>query len=342
VTPNEAKPGTLLERLVPATSPVTTWLHPARALLALATLLTLAVNPGPTLFHSSDPATVAAPECSGVPAVGLFCLAPDPDVARWIGAGLLCTVLAGLFPPVTAVLHWYVSVSVFWTITPMEGGDQLAAIVTLMLIPVCLTDTRWMVWRHTPKPSSRTRNIIGNTALLLIAAQLVIVYANSAIAKFSSAPWVEGTALWYWMQHPAFGAPGWLSGPALDLLAQPLGTAILTWGTIALELVVMASIFSTQRRVRLVGWSLGVLFHLLIAVVIGLVSFGMVMVAVLTLVLLARPTSAAPSRGDGVPSRSDEEEPLDGDLRGADAPMSTEAGTHVLAMSTNGPGTSDR
>lgn len=331
MTTNEPQPGTLLERLVPATSPVTTWLHPARALLALATLLTLAVNSGPTLFHSSDPVTAAAPECSGVPAVGLFCLIPDPDVARWIGAGLLCTVLAGLFPPVTAVLHWYVSVSVFWTITPMEGGDQLAAIVTLMLIPVCLTDTRWMVWRHAPKPSSRTRNIIGNTALLLIAAQLVIVYANSAIAKFSSAPWVEGTALWYWMQHPAFGAPAWLSGPALDLLAQPLGTALLTWGTIALELVVTASIFSTQRRVRLVGWSLGVLFHLLIAVVIGLVSFGMVMVAALTLVLLARPTSAATSRGDGAPRRqSDQDEPQD-PFRDTAASQPTGSGTHAPA-----------
>lgn len=286
----------VLERIIPATTPVTRWLHPARCLIALATLLTLALNPGGTLFHSSDPATSAAPECSGVPAIGLFCLAEDPDTARWIGVALLCPVLLGLFPPATGILHWYVAVSVFWTITPMEGGDQLAAVITLFLIPVCFSDTRLVVWSGSPRSGSRATHVVGNTALLLIAAQVVIVYANSAIAKFSSTPWVEGTALWYWMQHPAFGAPQWLYQPALDLLAQPAGAAVVTWGTIALELFVMATIFCCDRRIRRAGWVAGVFFHLVIAVVIGLVTFGMVMVGALTLALLVRPAAGQTER----------------------------------------------
>jgi len=325
MTERRAPASTFLERLIPASSPVTRWLHPARGLIALATLLTLALDPGATLFHSSDPATSAAPECSGAPSIGLFCLADDPDVARWIGVGLLCTVILGLFPPISAVLHWYVSVSVFWTITPMEGGDQLAAIVTLFLIPVCLSDTRLMVWRGSPSPGNRVVNIVGNTALLLIAAQVVIVYANSAIAKFSSTPWVEGTALWYWMQHPAFGAPQWLYGPALDLLAAPAGAAVITWGTIALELFVMATIFSSDRRIRRAGWAAGVFFHLVIAVVIGLATFGMVMAGALTLALLVRPAvEQMASEAEAGDSGTESDLPLPGEIEDKAETVTTE------------------
>lgn len=127
------------------------------------------------------------------------------------------------------------------------------------------------------------------------------------------------------MQHPAFGAPQWLYDPALDLLAAPAGAAVITWGTIALELFVMATIFSTDRRIRRAGWAAGVFFHLVIAIVIGLATFGMVMAGALTLALLVRPAveqTAPEAEADDSGTKSDL--PLPDQLEDKAEPVTTE------------------
>lgn len=299
--------------------------------MAVAAFLTLIFNSGSTLFHSSDPSTPAQPICSGITQIGLFCVVPDIDVARWIGVIALVPVLAGIFPPVTALIHWYVTASIFWTITPMEGGDQLATIVTFLLIPVCLCDTRTFVWGSAPKLGNPIVNCVGKVAMLLICGQLAVVYLNSAISKFSSPPWVEGSALWYWVQHPAFGAPTWLKGFAMDVLATPVGVAGFTWGSILLELFIVAAILVPVRRVRVVGLLVGVLFHLGIAIVIGLVTFSTVMIGVLVIVLLAWPLEQM----DEVTSDtdSDEQQIVDATISPAQLTLRDQIPSSVVAES---------
>lgn len=279
---------TVIERLAPTKSPMTSPIYIGRALLALATLITLLANSSWTLFHSPNPSVPLAPSCGGIESISLFCVLPSTEFARWTGIAILLLVLSGILPGFLSILHWYVTASVFWSIAPMEGGDQLSSIVSLLLIPIALSDGRIFLWSSKRIYDNKIINVVGNTSFLFICLQLAIVYFNSAVAKFSSPPWVEGTAMWYWMQHPAFGAPEWLQGPALDLLATSWGSATFTWGTILFELFIATSIFLPQRRIRLLGYSFGVLLHLGIAIVIGLVSFSLVMIATLTIVILGR------------------------------------------------------
>lgn len=137
--------------------------------------------------------------------------------------------------------------------------------------------------------------LLTNNASTLIPLQVSFVYLNSAIAKFSAPIWVEGTALWYWIQHPGFNArPGELR-IGLDLLANPFFAAATAWGTIALEifLAVVILLGGRHRNVRLAAIIVGALFHLAIAVAIGLVSFFFAMLGGLTLALW-RPRDAVP------------------------------------------------
>ncbi|MGW2270224.1 sporulation-delaying protein SdpB family protein, partial [Streptomyces yangpuensis] len=111
-----------------------------------------------------------------------------------------------------------------------------------------------------------------------------VIYFQSCVAKLPHAEWADGSALYYWINNYAFGAPGWLR-PALNAVVDnPLGVAALTWGPLVLEIVLAAALLLPQR----VRWMLlpaGVLFHLGIAVVMGLWSFAFAMWAGLLLLL---------------------------------------------------------
>ncbi|MET9763122.1 hypothetical protein ABZ016_29465 [Streptomyces sp. NPDC006372] len=104
------------------------------------------------------------------------------------------------------------------------------------------------------------------------------------MAKLPHAEWADGTALYYWVNNYAFGAPYWLR-PVLDVIVDnPVGVAAMTWGPLALEIALAAALLMPQR----VRWMLlpaGILFHLSIAVVMGLWSFALAMWAGLLLLL---------------------------------------------------------
>ncbi len=125
--------------------------------------------------------------------------------------------------------------------------------------------------------------------------QVAFIYINSALAKFSAPTWVEGTALWYWIQHPGFNArPGELR-VGLDVLGNPYIAAAVAWGTIALELAIGAAIILAGRRrnLRIGAIVVGATFHLIIAASIGRVAFFFAMIGGLVLALW-RPWDAVP------------------------------------------------
>lgn len=148
-----------------------------------------------------------------------------------------------------------------------------------------------------------------------------VIYFQSCVAKLPHAEWADGSALYYWINNYAFGAPDWLR-PALSALAEnPVGVAAMTWGPLVLEIALAAALLLPQR----IRWMLlpaGVLFHLGIAVVMGLWSFAFAMWAGLLLLLTPyghdprlalsrqRQSTAAASPAPAVPAHNDAEQPV--------------------------------
>ncbi|GGM55579.1 hypothetical protein GCM10011608_45570 [Micromonospora sonchi] len=257
----------------------------ARTLLALGTLGTLVFSPPSALF-----APVAgmpdAPYCEGLGRISLFCVAPDqPGVARYVAVAVLVVVASGWRPRLTALPHWWVSISVPVSISIPDGGDHVTQVLTLLLLPMALTDRRRWHWVAPADDTGRRETrLLTVTALVLIRVQVAGIYLHACVAKLGVTEWRDGTALYYWLADPMFGAPLWMRDALIGVLSHGTAVAALTWGSLALEFALVFGLFAPRRR-----WPLllagGLALHLGIAVLMGLWSFGLAMFAALVLYL---------------------------------------------------------
>ncbi len=261
----------------------------ARTLLALSTGLTLLFTNTEVLFQS-NPNLMDRGLCSGVDAANLFCLVPMEQLplAHLVTLAVLAVVACGWRPRLTGVLHWWVTWSYHQAGTFVDGGDQVAMIMTLLLIPVTLTDPRVWHWqrvaakeRELERPLAR---LIALSWLALIRLQVAVIYFHAAVAKFFVAEWMDGTAVYYWFGSATLGMPTWLQPMLEPLLGSAVAVLAMTWGAILLELMLVLGLPSEMLYRRLL-LMLGLLFHAGIALVFSLSSFMLAMDAALLLYL---------------------------------------------------------
>ncbi|MFD7903262.1 HTTM domain-containing protein [Kitasatospora sp. NPDC059722] len=162
-------------------------------------------------------------------------------------------------------------------------------------------------------------NTVHNCAMLVIAAEVVLIYATAGWYKVQGTRWQDGTALYYPL-HLDYFAP-W---PALSAL---VGSALvpvflISYGTVIVQVAFPFTLL--DRRVKNVLLAIMMAEHLGIAVVLGLPVFSLAMVAADAVFL---PTGALlwaerqvrrvrPVRRGGAVPREREREPV-----GADEPL---------------------
>jgi len=256
-----------------------------RTLIALATLGVVLANDPRRLFLDHG-AAGSARSCSGVATLSLFCHTPAQAMpwARLLAVVILLAAASGWRPRWTCIPHWWISFSVAISAVVEDGGDQAATILTLLLIPVALGDARTWVWSapRAPGESSDARRLIAFAALLAIRIQVAAIYFQAFSAKLAVAEWLNGTAVAYYLRNPYVGAPHWL-GPLLDpLLRSAVGVGLLTYDTLAVELLLCVCLVLPRRITHRVLWA-GLLLHLLFALLMGLPSFSLVMWGALVL-----------------------------------------------------------
>lgn len=242
-----------------------------------------------------------APYCDGVKAISLYCtpgLSGNPVLAHWIMFALLIVVASGFLPGPSGVVHAWVSFSLSASIALPDGGDIVARIVTLLLIPYCLTDRRLWAWRH-GAPLGSIRLGIAFASIWAVRLQAAIIYVDSGIAKVASDKWLTGTAEYYVLRDSTFGASGVVRNIGLFFTSSPVTVALATWGAMALEITVGVLIMVGRDRGRSVGLVLAILLHVGIIVTIGLWSFGLAMIG---LVIIATVRSGTASRQETEPS----------------------------------------
>jgi antimicrobial peptide system SdpB family protein len=262
----------------------------ARSLLATALALTLLIDGVDVLFQPL--AFKAAHAMVPVYRLSLFYLLSGSraglEVARWISISVLLVVASGWRPRFTGVAHWWIAFSFAASTTVAEGGDQVHAIIALLLVPVTLMDARRSHWESwAPGFSSTAQQIratLARSCFTLIRLQVALIYFHAGVAKLYAPEWPNGTAVYYWFTHPVFGMSGVVRELASPLLNSGIGVAALTWGTILLE-ITLASALVMERRHFPVLLKVGILFHFGIILAHGLFSFFLVMSAALVLYL---------------------------------------------------------
>ena len=226
----------------------------------------------PSAFFRPAAGLESVPVCAGPTNISLFCLVEPGylNLARWLAVALLFVVASGWRPRLTGIVHWWISYSFVSSIPLVDGGDQVAAILALLLIPITLTDHR--AWH------------VALSCFLVIRVQVAGIYFHAAVGKLAVEEWADGTAMYYWLLDPLFGVSPWIEPVLVTVLMNPLLLTLMTWGSIMFEIVLFGALFMQPywRKRLLVP---GLLFHFAIAILIGIPSFSLVMFAALTLYL---------------------------------------------------------
>jgi antimicrobial peptide system SdpB family protein len=259
----------------------------ARTILALSTLLTLLCNEPDTLFRPAGVTKLPNKELISANAWNFFFLLPYTKMPymKWAAIIVLAIVVSGWRPRFTCIPHFWISNSFINSAILIEGGDQIISNLTLLLLPICLLDSR--KWHWTQQDVRNTKaysNLIANFFYGIIRIQVAIIYFHAAIGKMFVDEWANGTALYYWLNDPVFGPVLFFRHLLVPVIQNPTAIVLLTWGVIVFEIILfMALIMSAKQRRKLL-WP-GIIFHVLIVVFHGLFSFCLAMIGALILYL---------------------------------------------------------
>lgn len=257
-----------------------------RSFLAIATLLTLIFSENNILFSEN---TINFTN-NNIPfhEITFFKLIGYSKInnAKYIYIFILLIVISGYFYKLSSILHWYISLSFSLNSYNADGGDQITPVICILLIPIALCDKRKNTWlKDTESKVPSYRYFLSNLFLRLTQLQVAIIYFSSGISKLNVPEWLDGTAYYYWFNDKAVGAPFYIKSLLGNLFSNSFAVTAVTWGTMVFEILLFCCFFSNNTTFRKVMFRLGVVFHILIGLVHGILSFSIVMLGCLILYL---------------------------------------------------------
>ncbi|WP_329568970.1 sporulation-delaying protein SdpB family protein [Kitasatospora sp. NBC_01266] len=259
--------------------PRTTWFGWGRTLLALAHVLTLALT-GPAYLMPPVIGEGRVPQCGGIRAVSAYCLGGaeiGQEWRRWFMVALLLVVASGYRPRWTVLPHAWIAFSIGVSISLPDGGEAIARIICLLIIPLGLIDDRRWHWQAATTRLRPVPQGIAFAAFLGVRIQLAALYLQSGISKFGVPDWLNGSAEYYILRNPLFGVAGPLKPLLLWMSNSPVIVAGMTWGAIVIEVVIAVFLLSSARW-RRIAFLLDIALHAGIIATMGLWSFSLIMI----------------------------------------------------------------
>ncbi|MCX4526894.1 MULTISPECIES: HTTM domain-containing protein [unclassified Streptomyces] len=137
----------------------------------------------------------------------------------------------------------------------------------------------WTVERYEPEGEGRAvldvlANLLHNAGMLVIMAEVCLIYATAGWYKIQGSRWQDGTALYYPLRLDYFTPWPALSGV---LAGSGVLVMLLSYGTVAVQVAFPFTLFN--RRIKNVLLAVMMLEHAGIAVLLGLPFFSMAMIA---------------------------------------------------------------
>lgn len=252
-----------------------------RSLIALSTLLTLIFNTTETLFLSGLENELFLLE-DKIDYINIYTWFNSFFYGKIFSIIILILVIFGIYPKLTCIFHWLVTYSFAMTSTCIDGGDQVASIITLLLIPICILDTRSSHWKHEKGNFNYYKNNLAFAFNFLILMQIFMIYFFASTGKFQSEVWKDGTAFYHYSTLPQMGlSKGYIFDFFNLIIESSIIVTLSTWGVLILELFLAIGIFIKNQNLKKRIYFFGVLFHILIIVFYGIFSFSLSMIACL-------------------------------------------------------------
>lgn len=184
-------------------------------------------------------------------------------------------VVIGFLPRLIIPIHWFL----IWSMQERnpflgDGGDNIMRIVLLFLV---LVNTGSILSVHRTRSRSDAVSlaflrpaleVTHNIGVLLIIAQLCMMYMSTGLYKVMGELWQNGTALYYILRVDEFSWPG----VAEFIYRNTFLVVAGTYATVLFEVTFAPSLLNRWTRYLMIA--AGSFFHLGIAAVMGLVTFG--------------------------------------------------------------------
>ncbi|MEO8760269.1 MAG: HTTM domain-containing protein [Bacteroidia bacterium] len=175
--------------------------------------------------------------------------------------------LMGFFPRIMTFIVFFVTLNLQNRIySTLTGGDYLLCLMLFYLS--FISDGR----KSKNKYVQEITNVSDHTFILLCQLQLVIVYAVSAIYKWQSVEWTQGIALQKILLINEYSIP-YLQNMVCEF---PVVFKLFTWMALLYQTLFPVLIFS--KRLKKYVIITGIIFHLFIAIAMGLFNFSLVMI----------------------------------------------------------------
>jgi len=215
----------------------------------------------------------------------------DSPAALWLHHGVTLAITlafaAGLFTRLTAPAAWFLQLMVIHRLTgALFGLDQIVTYMAmyLMLSPCgsvfsldawlrrrwggAIDASRWRAWLFpAPRPS-----VAANVATRLLQLHLCVIYLFGGLAKARGQTWWDGMAVWFSVSNYEYQSIDvtWLS-------RYPWLFAALSHLTLFWEIFYCAAVWPKRTRPLVLAMAVGV--HGGIALFLGMITFGLMMIA---------------------------------------------------------------
>lgn len=278
----------LIDNIIMRWNKLTPWTNVyglSRSILAFSTFLTLLLNDVSYLFKPASgmddyPAKIILKHT-------FFSFGENNyltlNILKLIALVILFLVIIGWRPRITAIPHWYLMVSLQNNLTVVDGGTQIAAVLTLLMIPIALMDDRKWHWQVSTKTNLYAK-ILSFVTYNVIRIQIALLYFDSIVKKLAVDEWIDGTAVYYYINDPIVGFNSFFENISHWFVDSPL-IVLPTWGTLLVQTVLFLALFAPKKY-----WPsilvIGIFMHEIFALLLGLVSFSITMTGVLIIYLL--------------------------------------------------------
>lgn len=263
-------------------NPYTNVLGVARSFLGLGLLILFLFNSMDNVFLKSSGNNKIYKNAP----LSIFSYLPENylyfEIVRWIFIIILILIIIGWRPKLLAIPHTYIAYCINSSGVVIDGGEQVAFVFSILLLPILLFDNRKWHWENASITPSN-KNVLFFISYTFIRIQVAILYLHSFVGKLFNEEWINGTAVYYYLKDPMLGTPLFLNPIIYPILDSPF-VALITWFALLIQLILVCSLFIDKKYWRTV-LILALLFHESIAILLGLFSFSAAMIGVLILYL---------------------------------------------------------
>ncbi|MBX7165484.1 MAG: HTTM domain-containing protein [Pirellulales bacterium] len=192
------------------------------------------------------------------------------------GLAVIACSMLGLYTRVTTILSFLVAVAYVNRVPgALFGLDQINCMLALYLAVgpsgAAYSLDNLLRRRRGEKVDPRTPRVGANIALRLIQLHMCVIYLFAGLAKLEGETWQNGTALWGAVANLEYQSldATWMAG--YPLLINALTQTTVFWETFYIGLV-------WPRLTRPIIIAMAVPLHLGIALAMGMITFGLIMI----------------------------------------------------------------